>query len=157
MKNGAIRIIAPSTHQRPPNWRLNHSYRAAFPIQLISNIIYAQVHKFAVVKLFICTISKFNSDIVQIIIERILSLELNKLLSEYPIVTILGPRQSGKTTLAKHYLADFEYRNLELPDIRAFAEQDPIGFLADAGEPLIIDEIQRVPNLLTFNWSKWIT
>ncbi len=83
-------------------------------------------------------------------IERILNLELENLLSEYPIVTILGPRQSGKTTLAKHYLADFNYSNLESPDTREFAEEDPVGYLADAGEPLIIDEIQRVPKLLSY-------
>ena len=83
-------------------------------------------------------------------IERILHLELATLLGEYPIVTILGPRQSGKTTLARHYLPEFNYRNLELPDVRAFAEEDPQGFLSDAGEPLIIDEIQRVPALLSY-------
>lgn len=83
-------------------------------------------------------------------IERILHHELTTLLGEYPIVTILGPRQSGKTTLARHYLSEFNYRNLELPDVRAFAEEDPQGFLADAGEPLIIDEIQRVPALLSY-------
>ncbi len=83
-------------------------------------------------------------------IERILQRELATLLTEYPIVTILGPRQSGKTTLARHYLANFNYRNLELPDVRAFATLDPNGFLADAGEPLIIDEIQRVPALLSY-------
>lgn len=83
-------------------------------------------------------------------IPRILHEELATLLTEYPIVTILGPRQSGKTTLARHYLPNFNYRNLELPDVRAFAEEDPRGFLADAGHPLIIDEIQRVPTLLSY-------
>lgn len=83
-------------------------------------------------------------------IERILRKELETLLGEYPIVTILGPRQSGKTTLARHYLTDFNYRNLELPDVREFAEEDPKGFLADAGEPVILDEIQRVPKLLSY-------
>lgn len=83
-------------------------------------------------------------------IERILQKELVALLREYPVVTILGPRQSGKTTLARHYLSHFTYRNLELPDVRDFATEDPKGFLADAGEPLIIDEIQRVPDLLSY-------
>lgn len=83
-------------------------------------------------------------------IERILQKELVALLREYPVVTILGPRQSGKTTLARHYLPHFTYRNLELPDVRDFATEDPKGFLADAGEPLIIDEIQRVPDLLSY-------
>ena len=83
-------------------------------------------------------------------IERLLHRELMVLLGEYPVVTILGPRQSGKTTLARHYLEDFNYRNLELPDVREFADADPKGFLADAGEPLIIDEIQRLPDLLGY-------
>ncbi len=51
-------------------------------------------------------------------IERRLRKELETLLGEYPIVTILGPLQLGKTTLAGHYLTDFNYRNLELPDVR---------------------------------------
>jgi len=83
-------------------------------------------------------------------IDRLLRLELAALLNEYPIITILGPRQSGKTTLAKHYLPTFNYRNLELPDVRKFAGEDPRGFLEDAGEPLIIDEIQRAPELLSY-------
>lgn len=83
-------------------------------------------------------------------IERHLQIELHALLNEYPVVTILGPRQSGKTTLARHYLNRFHYRNLELPDVRVFAQDDPRGFLADAGEPLILDEIQRAPSLLSY-------
>lgn len=83
-------------------------------------------------------------------IERQLQRELTTLLSEYPVVTVLGPRQSGKTTLARHYLDHFNYRNLEVPDLRQYAIEDPRGFLEDAGEPLILDEIQRVPELLSY-------
>jgi len=71
-------------------------------------------------------------------------------LAEYPIVTILGHRQSGKTTLARHYLPDFNYRNLELLEVSEFAEDDPKDFLADTGEPVILDEIQRVPKPLSY-------
>lgn len=83
-------------------------------------------------------------------IERKITSELLSLLNEYPAVTLLGPRQSGKTTLVRHFLPSFNYRNLEIPDVRAFAEDDPRGFLKEAGRPLILDEIQRVPELLSY-------
>jgi len=83
-------------------------------------------------------------------IERQLGTELDTLLGEYPIVTVIGPRQAGKTTLVKHRLPDFAYANLESPDVRAFAAEDPRAFLAECGEPVILDEIQRVPTLLSY-------
>jgi len=83
-------------------------------------------------------------------IERELFPELSTLLGEYPIVTVIGPRQAGKTTLVRNKLPDFRYVNLESPDTRAFAEDDPRGFLAEYGEPVILDEIQRVPSLLSY-------
>lgn len=83
-------------------------------------------------------------------IARQLQPELKTLLGEYPVVTILGPRQAGKTTLAKETLPDFEYRNLEAPDERLFAQEDPRGFLARLKGPVILDEIQRVPELLSY-------
>ena len=55
-----------------------------------------------------------------------------------------------KTTLVRHRLPAFAYANLESPDVRAFASEDPRGFLADHGEPLTTDEIQRVPALLSY-------
>lgn len=69
---------------------------------------------------------------------------------KYPVVTITGPRQSGKTTLANATFPDKPYANLESPVTRQFAEEDPIGFLNQYPEGAIIDEIQRVPDLLSF-------
>ncbi|MFW5995220.1 MAG: ATP-binding protein [Spirochaetia bacterium] len=70
--------------------------------------------------------------------------------SAYPVVAILGARQAGKTTLARSIFPDHTYANLEDPETRAFAAQDPRGFLSDGSIPMIIDEFQRVPDLLSF-------
>ena len=84
------------------------------------------------------------------IISRHIEPELFKLLAEYPVVTVLGPRQAGKTTLARHSLPDFAYSNLEVPDVRDWAMQDPRSYLAQFTGPVILDEIQRVPHLLSY-------
>lgn len=83
------------------------------------------------------------------LIERAIYPELKQLLTEYPVVTILGPRQAGKTTLAKHFLENYGYANLEDPEQREIAKTDPKAFLASLKERCIIDEIQRVPELLS--------
>lgn len=83
-------------------------------------------------------------------IPRHITQELNQVLLEYPIVTILGPRQAGKTTLARSFCSDFQYSNLEIPEIRHFAQDDPKGYLSQFRQPVIIDEIQRVPELLSY-------
>lgn len=70
-------------------------------------------------------------------------------LSHYPIITILGPRQAGKTTLAKA-LDGRPYANLESPETRQFASEDPKGFLAGFPHGAVLDEIQRVPELLSW-------
>ena len=67
----------------------------------------------------------------------------------FPVVTIEGPRQSGKTTLAKMAFPEYTYANLEDTATRKLAETDPRGFLAKFPAPAIIDEIQRVPSLLS--------
>ena len=69
---------------------------------------------------------------------------------EYPVVTVLGPRQSGKTTLVRETFPDKPYFLLETPDIRLAAETDPKGFLAQVPDGAILDEIQRVPVLLSY-------
>ena len=79
-------------------------------------------------------------------ITDVLLAELNK----YPVVTLLGPRQSGKTTLVKNALSNYAYVNLEDPELRLMATNDPKGFLKQNSCPLIIDEIQRVPELLSY-------
>ena len=67
----------------------------------------------------------------------------------FPVVTIEGPRQSGKTTLAKMAFPEYTYANLEDTATRRLAETEPRGFLAKFRAPAIIDEIQRVPSLLS--------
>ncbi|SCA63913.1 Uncharacterized protein SCG7109_BO_00030 [Chlamydiales bacterium SCGC AG-110-M15] len=68
---------------------------------------------------------------------------------DYPVVTIMGPRQSGKTTLVKGAFPDKPYANLESLRTRELAEVDPIGFLDRYPQGLILDEIQRCPKLLS--------
>jgi predicted AAA+ superfamily ATPase len=76
--------------------------------------------------------------------------ELQVLITEYPVITILGPRQAGKTTLAKAFLDGYVYSNLEVPEEREFATLDPKAYLAQFKDKVIIDEIQRVPPLLSY-------
>lgn len=84
------------------------------------------------------------------VITRRISDELLTLTKEYPVVTILGPRQAGKTTLAQTVLAGYAYSNLELPEVRELAQSDPKAYLAQFPSMTIIDEIQRVPSLLSY-------
>ena len=72
---------------------------------------------------------------------------LKKTLAEYPVVTIFGPRQSGKTTLAKKCCPDFDYISLEDKETRDLAIADYKALFARYRPPLIIDEIQRVPEI----------
>ncbi len=73
-----------------------------------------------------------------------------RLFRQYPIVTITGPRQSGKTTLCKRIFKKLDYVSLEDISNRGFAENDPLQFLNKFGEGTIIDEIQRAPSLLSY-------
>ena len=68
----------------------------------------------------------------------------------YPITTLTGPRQSGKSTFLKDVLPDWNYVSLEDPDIREFCKTDPRGFLSSYPEHSIIDEVQRVPELFSY-------
>jgi hypothetical protein len=70
--------------------------------------------------------------------------------TQYPVLTITGPRQSGKTTLARTLFPEACYVNLELPDLRAAALADPRDFLARHPPPAIFDEVQFVPSLLAY-------
>jgi len=83
-------------------------------------------------------------------IPRTLAPVLKQLASQYPVLTVTGPRQSGKTMLCRSVFADRPYVNLESPDIRDRARQDPRGFLAAYPDGAIFDEIQRVPELLSY-------
>lgn len=75
---------------------------------------------------------------------------LRHLAESYPVITITGPRQSGKTTLCKMVFPEYSYVNLEAPDMRSFATDDPRGFLAAYQNGVILDEIQRAPLLLSY-------
>ncbi len=68
----------------------------------------------------------------------------------FPVVAVLGPRQSGKTTLVKALFPEMVYRNLEIPSTREYAERDPVAFLASSPNGMIVDEFQRVPELLSY-------
>lgn len=83
-------------------------------------------------------------------ITRKIENELMHCAAEYPAVTILGPRQSGKTTLAKMAFPKHAYLSLEDPDIRAQAAADPRGLLESVAHGAVLDEIQRMPDLLSY-------
>ena len=87
---------------------------------------------------------------VAIMIKRDFTQELLVQLQEYPIVTILGPRQAGKTTLVRHVLPDYDYVSLEYPEHRELAVEDPKAFLKRYQGKTIFDEIQRTPILLSY-------
>ena len=82
--------------------------------------------------------------------ERHLSRIIQEAATQYPAVAVTGPRQSGKTTLCRCLFPGYDYVNLERPDTRAFALEDPNGFLAQFKKPVILDEIQRVPDLFSY-------
>jgi len=83
--------------------------------------------------------------------KREITNELLDVAKNYPVVTLIGPRQSGKTTLVRDTFPNLEYVNLEAPDIREFAQSDPRAFLNNhISNGVILDEIQRVPELLSY-------
>ncbi len=83
-------------------------------------------------------------------IQRELSTKLIELFSKFPAIAILGPRQSGKTTIAKEIFPDLKYVNLEDLSVREHAKNDPKDFLENNQQGLIIDEIQNAPELLSY-------
>lgn len=76
--------------------------------------------------------------------------ELKDIAKQYRVVTLTGPRQAGKTTLARLCFPDHRYVTLEDPDVRSLAMTDPRAFLDTFPRPVIFDEIQRVPSLLSY-------
>lgn len=84
------------------------------------------------------------------LISRTAESYLLQVAGQYPVVTITGPRQSGKTTLCRKIFADKKYVSLENLDTRQFAREDPRGFLAGIPDGAILDEIQHAPDLLSY-------
>lgn len=84
------------------------------------------------------------------LIHRLSESLLRNLAEKYPVVTITGPRQSGKTTMCRMVFPHMAYISLEEPDAREFALNDPRGFLARFPDGAIFDEIQRAPDLVSY-------
>ncbi|MDE7377167.1 MAG: ATP-binding protein [Muribaculaceae bacterium] len=83
-------------------------------------------------------------------IKRTLSTKIQQLSEKFPIVTVTGPRQSGKSTLLRSQFPDYRYVSLENLDMREFASRDPHGFLATYDRHVIIDEAERAPSLFSY-------
>jgi predicted AAA+ superfamily ATPase len=83
-------------------------------------------------------------------IPRHLEPVLRKAARQYPVVSLTGPRQSGKTTLVREAFPRHPYASLEVPDQREFAQQDPRGFLGQFTGKVILDEVQRAPHLFSY-------
>lgn len=83
-------------------------------------------------------------------IKRDLAARFRKAARSFPAITLTGPRQSGKSTLCRAMFPKHPCANLESPDVRAFATEDPRAFLAQFPEGAIIDEVQRCPHLLSY-------
>ena len=84
------------------------------------------------------------------LINRIVAKKIKKLFKQFPVISIVGPRQSGKTTLVRYAFQDMEYISLEDLDTREYASKDPRGFLLTYKNGCIIDEAQRVPELFSY-------
>ncbi len=83
-------------------------------------------------------------------IQRNIEQKIKSLEGKYPVISITGPRQSGKTTLVKDLFQGYNYTNLEDIETREFASSDPKGFFDAYGDQLIIDEAQHVPDLFSY-------
>lgn len=83
-------------------------------------------------------------------VTRQIAAKIEQQKNKFPIIALTGPRQSGKTTLLKELFNDYRYVSLENPDVRAFATDDPVGFLKLYNERVIFDEVQRAPGLFSY-------
>lgn len=88
------------------------------------------------------------------IIEREVEPALRELLKGFPVVTVTGPRQSGKTTLTQTVFSGKPYVSLEDPDVRQMALDDPRGFLGRFPDGGVLDEVQRAPQLMSYLQSR---
>jgi hypothetical protein len=87
-------------------------------------------------------------------IKRVIKKEMDIYLKKYPILVLTGPRQSGKTTFLRNQFPKYKYINLENPDHRNYALNDPNAFLAEHDRFIIFDEVQRVPELFSYLQTK---
>ena len=83
-------------------------------------------------------------------IKRDLQQKIIRTAQKIPVISVTGPRQSGKTTLVKSSFPDYKYINFEDPAVREFAAEDPSSFLKAYGKRIIIDEVQYVPSLFSY-------
>jgi uncharacterized protein len=100
--------------------------------------------------LTICTASAYIPDVIA----RTLAEQATRLARHFPALTITGPRQAGKTTLCRALFPEHRYLSLEAPDTRAFARSDPRSFLEPLRGGAVLDEVQRVPDLLSYLQSE---
>lgn len=84
------------------------------------------------------------------VVRREISKEINEAMKYFPVITITGPRQSGKTTLIRSHFPHLTYYTLENLDTRALATSDPVSFLNRHPEGMLLDEVQNVPELLSY-------
>jgi len=82
-------------------------------------------------------------------IPRAITARIKEAHKYYPVITITGPRQAGKSTLCRHLFPEYRYVNLESIATMSSASNDPQGFLEKLGDTVVIDEVQRVPQLLS--------
>ncbi len=83
-------------------------------------------------------------------IPRAISEKITQLSKKFPVITITGPRQSGKTTLIRNLFPDKKYVSMEIPETRLLALSDPNQFLANFPDGAVIDEAQHVPDLFSY-------
>ncbi len=84
------------------------------------------------------------------IYKRRITAYIKKMLKQFPVVSLTGPRQSGKTTLLKTFFPDYKYFNLERIDHRELIQSDIVGFLRNTGTKIIFDEAQNLPELFSY-------
>lgn len=85
-----------------------------------------------------------------VMVPRMSENHVRALACRWPVVTVTGPRQAGKSTLCQSLFPGHSYLTLESPDTRQYATADPRGLLAEHREGVILDEIQRAPELLSY-------
>lgn len=83
-------------------------------------------------------------------IDRSITNKIKQLAAKFPVITVTGPRQSGKSTLVKKIFSKLPYTTLEDPDVRLFASTDPRGFLSNYPKGAVLDEVQHVPELFSY-------